>query len=228
MVYSIEEKLRLWLSECYLEAKEGHDKTRKTKQQLADFCGVSKQAAGQWFVTGKIAKENLMKVIEFYGKAPHFLQKTGYMTATLEDGSVLQGHSEHDLVMVARKIPLLSWVRAGDFCEAPGQFTLADAEDMLPNPIDGSGPRTFALTVRGDSMATPDGYQEGEIVYIDPDITPVIGNDILARTDAGITLKRYKEDEHGPYLLALNGNQIIRPPQPWHICGVVVFSGRRR
>lgn len=126
------------------------------------------------------------------------------------------------------RIPLLSWVRAGDFCEAPGQFGQYDAEEWLPAPLFNTGPNTFALTVRGDSMDGPDGYKEGEIVYIDPDITPTIGDDVLASTDTGITLKRYKEDEAGAYLLALNGNRIIHPTAPWHICGVVVFSGKRR
>lgn len=125
-------------------------------------------------------------------------------------------------------IPLLSWVRAGDFCEAAGQFTLSDAEEMLPSPLSSTSKNTFALQVRGDSMDTPDGYREGEIVYIDPDISPTPGRDVLAKTDSGITLKRYKVDEEGPYLLQLNGNKIIRPEGPWHVCGVVVFSGRKR
>jgi len=150
----------------------------------------------------------------------------GQMAATLDGAS---GHFQSQVLEpVEFKIPLLSWVRAGEFCEAPSQFSRTDAEEMLPAPLFNTGPNTFALTVRGDSMNAPGGYEEGEIVYIDPDIAPEIGNDVLARTDAGMTLKRYKEDELGPYLLALNGNQIIRPPQPWHICGVVVFSGKKR
>jgi SOS-response transcriptional repressor LexA len=154
---------------------------------------------------------------------------TGNLASTMEGvGGAMQGHIDNELVTVGRKMPLLSWVMAGDFCEASDQFTLADAKEWLPNPTDGSGPRTFALTVRGDSMDASDGYKEGEIVYIDPDLTPNIGNDVLASTDTGNTLKRYKEDELGPYLLALNGNKIIRPQPPWHICGVVVFSGRKR
>ena len=150
----------------------------------------------------------------------------GQMAATLDD---VTGHL-HGMVIepVEFKIPLLSWVRAGEFCEAPSQFTRTDAEEMLPTPLFNTGPNTFALTVRGDSMNAPGGYEEGEIVYIDPDITAEVGNDVLARTDAGMTLKRFKEDELGPYLLALNGNQIIRPTPPWHICGVVVFSGKKR
>ena len=124
-------------------------------------------------------------------------------------------------------IPLLSWVRAGAFCEAPGQFTREDAEELLPRPLFRTGPNTFALTVVGDSMDAPSGYREGEIVYIDPDIEPTPGKDVLAKADGKMTLKRYKVDEEGPYLLQLNGSRIIRPTGEWHVCGVVVYAGRR-
>jgi len=124
-------------------------------------------------------------------------------------------------------IPLLSWVRAGAFCEAPGQFTREDAEELLPRPLFRTGPNTFALTVVGDSMDAPSGYREGEIVYIDPDVEPTPGRDVLAKADNKMTLKRYKVDEYGPYLLQLNGSKIIRPTE-WTVCGVVVFSGQRR
>lgn len=90
------------------------------------------------------------------------------------------------------------------------------------------GKRIFALEVRGDSMDAPTGYREGEFVYIDPDVAATHGKDVLARLDTGLTLKRYKEDEEGPYLFQLNGNKIIRPTSEWHVCGVVVFSGQKR
>lgn len=127
----------------------------------------------------------------------------------------------------ALSIPLLSWVRAGDFCESPGQFGMEDAEEFLPRPLFNTSKKTFALLVRGDSMDVSGGYREGEIVYIDPDVSPTPGRDVLAKTESGMTLKRYKEDEDGPYLLQLNGNKIIRPAN-WHVCGVVVFSGQKR
>lgn len=125
-------------------------------------------------------------------------------------------------------VPLISWVRAGEFCESPDNFEPGDAEEFLPRPLQNMGKHVFALTVRGDSMDTADGYREGEIVYVDPDKSPVSGQDVVARVDNKLNLKRYKEDQEGPYLLQLNGNIIIRPTGEWSICGVVVFSGKRR
>ena len=132
-----------------------------------------------------------------------------------------------DIYPVEFSIPLLSWVRAGAFCEAPGQFTKDDAEELLPRPLFRTGPNTFALRVVGDSMDVPDGYREGEIVYVDPSVEPTPGKDVLAKTGDKMTLKRYKVDEDGPYLLQLNGNKIIRPTGDWSVCGVVVYAGRR-
>jgi phage repressor protein C with HTH and peptisase S24 domain len=39
---------------------------RKTKKELADFCGVSAQAVSKWVQTGTITKENLRKTAEFF------------------------------------------------------------------------------------------------------------------------------------------------------------------
>lgn len=207
-----------------------------TQQALADKAGMA-QASINKLTSGKAKQTRKISAIaSALGVNTDWLatgegQKykvTAQLSATLDGvGGAFTGHIGDNLTVVARKIPLLSWVRAGDFCNALSQFTLTDAEDWLPNPINGSGSRTFALTVRGDSMDTPDGYREGEIVYIDPDISPTVGKDVLARLASGTTLKRYKEDEEGPYLLQLNGNKIIRPTEPWHVCGVVVFAGRR-
>lgn len=77
-------------------------------------------------------------------------------------------------------------------------------------------------------MDVPDGYRDGDYVYVDPDKQPTPGQDVVAKYDGRTTLKRYKVDQEGPYLLQLNGNKIIRPDQPWETCGVVVFSGQKR
>lgn len=125
-------------------------------------------------------------------------------------------------------IPLISWIRAGEFCESPDNFSPGDAEDWLPRPLASLGRNAFALEVTGESMDVPDGYRHGDIVYINPDLQARPGNDVVAKMDVRTTLKRYRVDTEGPYLLQLNGNIIIRPTLPWEICGVVVFSGRRR
>lgn len=129
-----------------------------------------------------------------------------------------------------RMVPFLnSWVRAGEFTQSAGQYSLEDGEEMLPSPFF-CGKRTYAVTVRGDSMADPTGYFPGDIVFIDPDAGYAPGDDVVAMDKEGrLSLKRYKEHETGqPYLLQLNGNKIIEIDGEWHVCGRVIFSARKR
>jgi SOS-response transcriptional repressor LexA len=221
-----------------LIAMEARNATRK---DLAAALGVSVQAVGD-VLRGKssaFTAENNAKAAQFLRVDPNWLAtgEGGIDAATLflsesNQPPALTGRAGtainliEDVCPVEFSIPLLSWVRAGAFCEAPGSFTREDAQELLPRPLFRTGPNTFALTVVGDSMDVPDGYREGEIVYIDPDIEPTPGKDVLAKADGKMTLKRYKVDDEGPYLLQLNGNRIIRPTD-WGVCGVVVYAGRR-
>lgn len=212
-----------------------------TQNQLAVVAGVSTGTIGNIESGARQAKGSLPQIAEALGINHKWLYKgEGPMrppggailgtTYTIIPGEASGGSSSNlieNVYPVEFSIPLLSWVRAGAFCEAPGQFTREDAEELLPRPLFRTGPNTFALTVVGDSMDAPSGYREGEIVYIDPDVEPTPGRDVLAKADNKMTLKRYKVDEYGPYLLQLNGNKIIRPAE-WTVCGVVVFSGQRR
>lgn len=130
------------------------------------------------------------------------------------------------------RVPLISWVRAGEFCEAHEPFAPGDAEMWLDCPVP-HGPSTYCLRVVGRSMDNDDdGYREGEILFIDPDKEALPGADVIVRTpDSTCTFKRLKLDEDGLYLLALNPkweNRYIRIPIDAVICGVVVFSGRER
>lgn len=128
------------------------------------------------------------------------------------------------------KVPLISWVRAGELCESPDLFQPGDADEWLYCPVPHS-PSTFCLRVLGDSQddGTPDGYRDGEIIFVDPDVTPIPGHDVVVRTpDAKMTFKRLKQDTDGLYLLGLNGKKIVRVPEGTVFCGVVIFSGVRR
>lgn len=124
-------------------------------------------------------------------------------------------------------VPVISWIRAGQWCEAHDPWQPGDADDWLPCPVR-HGKNTFALRVDGDSMDGPGGYREGEVIFVDPDVRATPGRDVVARTPNGTaTFKRLKEDAQGQYLLALNPawpDRIIRVPTGTVICGVVIGS----
>lgn len=131
---------------------------------------------------------------------------------------------------VRGKVPLISWVRAGDLCESPDTFQPGEADTWLDCPVP-HGPRTFCLELSGDSMddGSADAYRDGEIIFVDPDASADPGRDVVVRTpDNKTTFKRLKQDMEGKYLLGLNGKKIVRVPEGTEFCGVVIFSGRRR
>lgn len=124
-------------------------------------------------------------------------------------------------------VPLISWVQAGEFCEAIDPYIMGDAEKLMPCPVPHSL-RTYALHVRGDSMTSPypgqRSYPEGAIIYVDPEIEVTNGARVVAKIDNQATFKTYIEDAGRVYLKAINPSY---PPldvtgKEFHICGVII------
>ncbi|MBM1145618.1 helix-turn-helix domain-containing protein [Alcanivorax sp. ZXX171] len=128
---------------------------------------------------------------------------------------------------------LISWVKAGSLCEAEDPYPPGDGEMLIPCPVPHSA-STFALRVDGPSMddGTPDGYQDGEIIFVDPAVDARHNSDVIARTPEGsATFKRLQETAEGRYLIALNRDwpeRIIKVPEGTVVCGVVVASYKAR
>lgn len=130
--------------------------------------------------------------------------------------------------IIGKRIPLISFAQAGDWCEAVDPYQLYDAEDYLASPFEHSD-KAFCVRVHGQSMFSPDrpddGYPDGCIIQVEPGINPVHGDDVVVRTpDGDATFKRLQESSDGRYLLALNPdfpNRIIKVPEGTVICGVV-------
>lgn len=128
-----------------------------------------------------------------------------------------------------KRCPLISWVRAGELCDVGHVYSVEDAEEWL---ICGAphGNRTFALRVVGDSMSPE--YQEGWHIFVDPDVQAQHNDDVIVRDETGnATFKRLQMTPEGNFLLALNPdypNRIIKVPGNSTICGVVIYSGRKR
>lgn len=129
-------------------------------------------------------------------------------TANTEPGPGLRG-----------KVPLISWVRAGEWCEAADPYQPGDAERWLDCPVSHSA-GSFALRVRGDSMTAPHGntrtYPEGCLIFVDPERrTPVNGERIVACLEGSheVTFKVYKNEDGRQWLQPLNpSHEPIRTP----------------
>ncbi|WP_051378320.1 LexA family protein [Derxia gummosa] len=146
-----------------------------------------------------------------------------------DDGMAIDDEPALKPVSTIRSVPLISWVAAGPLCEVSDPHPVGGADDWLPCPVPCSE-GTYALEVVGDSMEPE--YREGEIVFVDPQLAPRHGDDVIVRTPEGrATFKRYQDTPEGRFLLVLNESypqRRIVVPEGTMFCGVVIFSGRRR
>lgn len=161
---------------------------------------------------------------------------TGLGQKYKQNDSALDSDPEQNLKKIRSihgEVPKISWVKAGELCDVVDFLEPGDAVDWLICPVK-HGARTFALQVDGPSMDTGDaeGYPDGYDIFVDPDIEPKNGDDVVVRTPSGkATFKRLQITNEGNLLIALNPdwpNRIIPVPEGTIICGVVIYSGRPR
>lgn len=121
---------------------------------------------------------------------------------------------------VKGKIPLLTWVQAGNWSEVSQGFTEADAEDWLP-ALQTMSKRAFALRVRGPSMEPK--YRDGDIIYVEPEAIAEHGKRVVVQLqdepeatfkelviEGGQKyLRALNPDWPGPRFLPINGNATI-------------------
>lgn len=191
-----------------------------TQEALAERVGVSQVAIHKILKGGKTAE--MVKL----GKA------LGCTAEWLETGTdSVHGPQSADVLVLGeahRRMPLIGWVRAGEWCESPDEFEPGDAEEWLPLPRN-AGPKSFALRVQNDSMTSPypgqRSYPEGMIIYVDPDKPVTNGARVVARANGEYTFKAYVEDAGKKYLKPINpAYPTIDITEDVHICGVVIGS----
>ena len=135
-----------------------------------------------------------------------------------------------------RRIPLISFVRAGTWDELMDPYAVEDAEEWIDWPFE-AGERAYVLRIEGVSMFNPrtgEGYPDKSQVKFEPDIEAKHGDDVVVRTpDGSVTFKTLQITNDGMYLAAINPDwpePIIKIPKDSVICGVADghFTPRRR
>ncbi len=127
------------------------------------------------------------------------------------------------------KVPLISWVQAGAWCEAITNFESYDTDSWLSCPVQISI-HGYALKVLGDSMTNQGpgrSYPTGCIIFVDPEAETKTGDRVIARLPRTneATFKVLAEDAGRKYLRPINPQYpIIEITEETHICGKVVGS----
>lgn len=174
-----------------------------TQDQVAKLVSVSRVAITKWENgTTQPEGENLFSLskalncdIEWllYGKTDH-KQITEPMSL---------------YATTARRVPLISWVRAGEWTDTCQAATLADCSDWVSTTASVSR-SAFALTVRGDSMQRADGQSipDGAKIIVEPQFDPdhIAGKVVVAMLDGGneATVKELMIDGPSRYLVPWN------------------------
>ncbi|HDU8491139.1 TPA: helix-turn-helix domain-containing protein [Aeromonas hydrophila] len=112
---------------------------------------------------------------------------------------------EPAVIPQGNRIPILSYVQAGNWREICEQATTFDGNVEYVTASVDIGPRGFGLWLRGNSM-TP-FFNEGDLVIIDPDEQPRPGDYVVAKNGSEeATFKKYRPrgiDESGQEVFEL-------------------------
>lgn len=123
------------------------------------------------------------------------------------------------------KVPLISWVQAGNFAEVVDLLQPGEAFEWIETSIQ---PRqhTFALRVEGDSME-PD-FPAGTILIVEPELEAHVGDFVIAKNgDEEATFKQLVRDGGDWYLKPLNPRYPLKSLTGCHVVGVVRAAERR-
>jgi len=200
--YSIDMALNDRINDLFAE-----NPTRKNAE-LARFCGVSRATVTDWRngKTKTIEGDNAINVAKFFGVRSDWVQngkgkkRESYINSKIE---------------IKGKVPLISWVQAGNWEEAITLYTSETAEDWIETTAKVSS-NAFALRVKGDSMNNPYGFPslpDGCIVIVDPDVEPINGKIVVAKLNDGTeaTIKKLVIDGDQKFLKPLNPQYPVIP-----------------
>lgn len=146
-----------------------------TQAETALAVGVSRVSISQW-EKGETSPKgvNLHKLANVLKCDPSWLL-TG-------QGSPVPANTEPSNVEAGPELqgayPVISWVQAGDWSQIH-EINRLEA-DHYPCPVKCSK-QTFLLKVCGMSMSPV--FNEGELIFVDPDVQPTNGKYVIARLD---------------------------------------------
>lgn len=193
----------------------------------------STQAISKWLNGESIPEANTMAVLCSWLRVRRewleygVLPKEPSPTSIIHQLAVRDESNVREITRRFGKVPLISWVQAGAWCES--NFEQHDEESWLSCPVTISE-NGYALRVLGDSMTNPGpgrSYPTGCIIFVDPNAETKAGDRVIARVPRTneATFKVLVEDAGRQFLKPINPQYpIIDITEETHICGKVVGS----
>lgn len=169
-----------------------------TQQKLGELIGVKKSSISQWENDEHSPSgDNLAQLSKVFGVSAHWLA-TG-------KGSPELSNVEPAVIPQGNRVPILSYVQAGNWREMCEQATAFDGNVEYVSAGGEIGPYGFGLWLRGDSMVPL--FKEGDLIIVDPDEGPQPGDYVVAKNgNDGATFKKYRPrgiDENGQEVFEL-------------------------
>lgn len=169
-----------------------------TQQKLGELIGVKKSSISQWENDEHSPSgDNLAQLSKVFGVSAHWLA-TG-------KGSPELSNVEPAVIPQGNRVPILSYVQAGNWREMCEQATTFDGNVEYVSAGGEIGPYGFGLWLRGDSMLPQ--FKEGDLIIVDPDESPQPGDYVVAKNGSDeATFKKYRPrgiDESGQEVFEL-------------------------
>lgn len=165
-----------------------------SQRALAELCGWASQSRIGNYESGarSVSVDDAAVIAKALGITP---------------AELLFGDDYKGTYQPGERFPLISWVSAGEWCEAVEPYNLSQVDEWYESDchILGDG---FWLRIQGDSMTAPTGLSvpEGMLVLFDTGKEPKNGSLVIAKiTDANeATFKKLVIDGGNKYLKGLN------------------------
>jgi SOS-response transcriptional repressor LexA len=127
--------------------------------------------------------------IENAKRRPAFDKMLTILAALGSDVEEMLGELGRENRRPFRRIPVVTWVKAGHWREVCDAFEPGDADEWISSDV--HGPNVFALQVAGDSMEPE--FKDGEIIIVNPHVEAQPGDFVVVKNpDGEATFKQIK------------------------------------